>query len=120
MSQLPVSQYELTAMLFNLKTPDLKAPEKLILLTLSHYGDKNGSSIYPSLTRLSEYTCMSRRALIENLGKLEAKGYIGIIKGGVKDGKNITNTYAINMEKLGYEYDGKGNVVSAGHLSLVQ
>ena len=104
----------------NLSTPDLKAPEKLLLILLSDYGDRNGGGIYPSLVALASKSCMSRAAVINNLKKLETKGYIGIVRGGVKDGQNITNTYAINMEKLGYEYDKTGKVISIGHMSLVQ
>ena len=116
----PKSQFELTSMLMNLPTPDLKALEKLLLILLSDYGNKIGENIYPSLARLSEQACMSRRALIENLKKLESKGYIGIVRGGVIDKQNVTNSYVINMEKLGFEYDSKGHVISAKHLTIIK
>lgn len=100
-------------MLMRLDTPDLKAPEKLLLLILSDFGDELGGSIYPSLKTLSERSCMSRSAVITNLKKLEDKKYIGKIVGGVVDGQNVTNRYFINLEKLGYDYQRKRFLASA-------
>ncbi|HIF9079091.1 TPA: helix-turn-helix domain-containing protein [Photobacterium damselae] len=106
MRLVPKSQFEVTAMLARLYTPDLKAPEKLLLLILSDYGDSLGGNINPSLSTLAERSCMSRRSVIDNLKKLEDKGYIARFKGGVVDGHNVTNKYYINMEKLGFKYNG--------------
>ena len=107
-------------LLTTMNVPDLKHGERFTLLILFSFADIGATKIKVSLKDLGSRVGMSRAAVINNLKKLETKGYIGIVRGGVKDGQNITNTYAINMEKLGYEYDAKGNVVSAGHLSLVQ
>lgn len=124
MSSVPKSQYELTAMLAqhltNKNSPDLKHGERWMLVRLSFYGNATGGSIYPSLTRLADDTGMSRQTVIDTLKKLESKGYLGIIKGGMIDGQNVPNHYAINMEKLGYEYDKKGNVTGIGHMKLVK
>ena len=98
-------------LLIDMDTPDLKAPEKFILVILSSYGNSLGSNIYPSIRTLSLKSCMSRSAVIDNLAKLEAKGYIGKRKGGVIDGQNVNNSYVINMEKLGFYYD-KGKLVA--------
>lgn len=111
MRKVPTSQYQVTAMLTRLNTPDLKAPEKLLLIVLSDYGNHKGEDINPSLTTLSQRSCMSRRAVIDNLRKLQNKGYIGRIKGGVFEGQLVTNRYFINMEKLGYSYRS-GNLIS--------
>ena len=99
-------------MLSRLDTPDLKAPEKLLLLVLSDYGNHTGSAIHPSLTTLSRRACMSRASVINNLKKLQDKGYIGKRTGGVIDGQNVTNSYLINMEKLGLSYDKNGNLIA--------
>ena len=123
MSSVPKSQYELTAMLAqhltNKTAPDLKHGERWMLVRLSMYGNATGGSIYPSLTRLSDDTGMSRQTVIDTLKKLEAKGYLGIIKGGIIDGQNVPNSYAINMEKLGYEYDVTGKLLGKNHLKIV-
>lgn len=110
MTRIPKSQYELTSMLIQSTTEDLKALEKFILIVLSDYGNEQGEDIYPSLSTLAEKTCMTRRSVINNLKSLEEKGYIGKFKGGVVDGKNVTNRYFINMEKLGFHYKN-GKVV---------
>ena len=101
----PNSQYELTNMLFKLPTPDLKQPAKALLWYLSHFGDSLGQNIHPSISTIATDMCMSKRAVINNLKDLETKQYIGIRKGGVFQGKNVTNQYIINLEKLGFKYD---------------
>ena len=101
----PKTQFEITNMLFTLPTPDLKQPAKSLLCYLSHFGDSLGHSIYPSLNTIANDMCMSKRAVINNLKDLENKQYIGVKKGGVFGGKNVTNQYIINLEKLGYSYD---------------
>lgn len=98
-------------LLIDMDAPDLKAPEKLVLIILSSYGNSLGQNIYPSLNTIANKSCMSRRAVIDNLAKLEAKGYIGKRRGGVIDGQNVNNSYVINMEKLGFYYD-KGKLVA--------
>lgn len=108
--KLPKSQFEVTAMILRQHTPDLKAPEKLLLAVLSDFGDHKGGNIHPSLKTLSERSSMSRRSVINNLNSLEEKGYIAKIKGGVFEGQNVTNKYFINMEKFGFKYDGRGNI----------
>ena len=108
MAALPNSQLELTTMLARVDMDDLKAPEKLIVLVLSTYGNNKGENIYPSLTTLAKKCSMSRPSLVANLKKLVDKGYIGVKSGGVVNGQNVTNQYMINLEKIGYDY---GNVI---------
>lgn len=108
--KLPKTQFELTAMIIRTKTPDLKAPEKLLLVILSDFGDNKGGSIHPSINTLAELSSMSRRAVINNIHNLEEKGYIAKFKGGVIDGENVTNRYFINMEKYGFKYNSKGKL----------
>lgn len=117
MKVLPKSQYELTSMFIRTLTPDLKAPEKWLLVLLSDFGDEHGKRIYPSLNKLSLLSGMSKRSVQDNLNRLESKGYIGRSSGGVVDGQNVTNSYVINMEKLGFDYDKKGNVVALSAVS---
>ena len=85
---------------FTAKTPDLKQPAKGLLCYLS-WGEQNKNSI----AAIANDMCMSKRAVINNLKDLENKQYIGVKKGGVFGGKNVTNQYIINLEKLGYSYD---------------
>ena len=92
-------------MLFDLDTPDLKSSAKIILLYLSSKGDAVGGNIFPSLETIAKKTSMSRRAVIDNLKILEAKKYIGVKKGGIYAGKQYSNQYIINLEKLGVEYN---------------
>lgn len=101
---VPKNQFEVSKMLMDLSTPDLKAPEKWLLVLLSHYGDEVGLNIYPSLETLAAASCMSKRAVIDNIRKLKEKGYIHVRKGGRINGQNVSNTYSINMVKLGFEY----------------
>ena len=108
--KLPKSQFEVTAMIIRQCPADLKAPEKLLLVILSDFGDEKGGNIHPSINTLAKMACMSRAATITNLKKLEEKGYIAKFKGGVIDGQNVTNKYFINLEKYGFKYDGKGSI----------
>jgi len=117
MKVLPKSQYELTSMFIRTLTPDLKAPEKWLLVLLSDFGDEQGKRIYPSLSKLSSLSGMSRRAVQDNLNRLELKGYIARSSGGVVDGQNRTSSYFINMERLGFDYDKSGNVVALARVS---
>ena len=105
MMKKPNSQFELTAMLFDLDTPDLKSSAKMILWYLSSKGNAMGESIFPSLDTIAKKTSMSRRSVIDNLKILEEKEYIGIVKGGMQNGKHYSNQYVINLEKLGVKYD---------------
>lgn len=116
MIKVPASQYELTSMLIQSSTPDLKSLEKLLLIVLSDYGNEKGEDIYPSLSTLADKTCMTRRSVINNLKSLEDKGYIAKFKGGVVNGQNVTNRYFINLEKFGFEYN-KGKVIALHHAS---
>lgn len=115
--KLPESQFELTSMFIRTRTPDLKASEKWLLVLLSDFGDESGKRIYPSLKTLSELSGMSKRAVQDNLNKLESKCYIGRSSGGVFDGQNRTSTYVINMEKLGFSYCNNGKVVALSSVS---
>ena len=112
MQCVPKSQYELTSMLIRCCASDLKASERWLLVLLSDFGDESGKSIYPSLNKLASLSGMSKRSVQDNLNKLESKGYIARFSGGVVDGQNKTSSYFINLEKLGFGYDKKGNVVA--------
>ena len=112
--KLPRSQMEITNMLARKVFLDIKAPEKLVLVVLSSYGDSEGGSIYPSLKTLSAMTGMSKSALCSTLTKLETKDYILRKRGSGKDGANETTSYQLNLTKLGgykYEYPKQGRPI---------
>ena len=89
---------------------DLKAPEKMLLVLLSTYGNDQGDNIFPSLATLAAQSGMSKAAVCTNLTKLEDKNYIMRNKGGFVNGQSVTTWYKLNLEKLGYNYDKKGKV----------
>lgn len=97
------SQFELTSMILRIQTPGLKAPEKLLLATLSTYADSKGESIHPSLKTLSLVTGMSLRAVQDNISRLVDKGFLTKRSGGVIDGVNVPNSYYLNFSALGFE-----------------
>lgn len=106
-TKLPRSQLEVSTMLMRQVLPDLKCPEKLLLVLLSTYGDETGMKIFPSLGTLAAQSGMSKAAVCTNLNKLEEKNYIARNKGGMINGRNVTTWYQVNLEKLGYEYNPK-------------
>lgn len=53
---------------------DLKAPAKLLCLTLASYMSKSQRAVFPSIPRLAADTSMSRRTVIRHLAALTGKG----------------------------------------------
>lgn len=113
------TQLELSTMILRMSIPEIKAPEKLILATLSAYGDSKGGSIFPSFKNLSEKTGMSIRAVQDNINKLVDKGFIDKISGGCINGFNTANTYQLNLERLGITNE-KTNVIPISNKFIAQ
>lgn len=69
----------------------LKSSQKIILLSLADRADKK-NNCYPSVTRLSEDTCLDRKTVISGLKYLEANRLIQ-----VKKEAGISNYYTLNL-----------------------
>ena len=74
-----------------LRSGDLKANTKILLLILLSYENKEEGFAYPSHSRLIKETGLSKVTLLKCLDELEEKGYIKSVK--AKGGNNI---YCIN------------------------
>jgi len=66
--------------------------DKVILLALADHADENGIC-WPSINRIAERSCVSRRTVINILAKLETSGFLTKDVGGGRK----SNRYAINM-----------------------
>ena len=69
----------------------LSGNDKVVLLALADHTDEN-SHCWPSLNRLAERACVSRRTVINILSKLEQGGFVVVEKGGGRQ----SNRYTLN------------------------
>lgn len=79
---------------FNLELP---APgQKLVLLTLANYADEHGRA-FPSQKALSQKTCMSERAIRDNLVRLEELEIVKRIPRARSDGSFTTDLFELSV-----------------------
>ena len=74
-----------------IRSENLKANTKILLLVLMTYENKEDGFAYPSHSRLMKETRLSKTTLLKCLNELEEKGYIKRVKG-----KGENNKYYIN------------------------
>ena len=102
---VPKSQSALTRKIALSKLSELKGSEKAVLVTLSIHGDNVGMNIFPSISTLAGECSVSLQTVRNAIKVLEKAEYIKTLKkGGVVKGKNLSNEYAINIMKFGFEY----------------
>ena len=75
----------------------LAPTERLVMLALADHADDSGRC-YPGITRLTQRTGLSERAIQTNIRKLTLAGFIRIESGG---GKGKTNLYFISANPAG-------------------
>lgn len=78
--------------------------QKLILLLLANKTDDDGICS-PSINRIADDACMSRSAVIENIKKLAANGFIDVTRRTEEDPesgakRNASNLYRLNTQLL--------------------
>lgn len=78
---------------------DLPAPTKLVLLALADYTNEHGIS-YPSTTRLSSQTGLSKRTITRHLQALQEAGMITITPRTRPDGSHTSNYYQLHLADL--------------------
>jgi hypothetical protein len=71
----------------------LKSSQKLVILSLADRADSN-NFCFPSISRLTEDTCLNRKTVLEAVRVLEELGHITIEKGLGK-----VNKYILNLDK---------------------
>lgn len=89
---------------FSTSTPDLKATERLILLTLAHCIGKYWT-VDISHQKLADMVCVSKASVMSALKKLEAKGYVIVTRNKVGTFDTCyyipaTNNYRIDESKI--------------------
>ena len=89
---------------FSTPTPDLKATERLILLTLAYCIGKRWT-VYISHQGLADIACISKASTMSALKKLEAKGYVIVTRDKVGTFDTCyyipaTNNYRIDESKI--------------------
>lgn len=74
--------------------------DKLTLLALALFGNDEGGSIFPSVTKVGQMTNLSQRQARRNIRKLEDQGVISVI-GNQNGGKaGTTRQYQINLQSI--------------------
>jgi hypothetical protein len=80
------------------KCEELSGPaELMVMLALADWADDKGSNIYPSMETLAQKSRQCKRNLRYILKDLEARGFISIEE---NRGRNKTNRYQVNMQRL--------------------
>jgi hypothetical protein len=79
---------------FNINLPS--SGQKLVLLTLANYADDRGEA-YPSQKELARKTCLSERAIRDNLVRLEELEVIKRIPRVRQDGSYTTDLFQLNV-----------------------
>ena len=82
-----------------LQIENLTAHEKLILISLADNANREGHC-FPNLTTIAKNACCSRRTAQRSLKHLENAGWISVLE-TFRDGRQTSNTYHLNLEKLG-------------------
>lgn len=83
---------------------NLTAPQAHLLLTLFKFVDGSGTC-YPSYNTLQKYTKMSRHTLCKHVKSLCDSDWISYTPGD--KAKGLSNTYYLNLERLGFETELK-------------
>lgn len=99
------TQYDLMHPLFKaMKDNKLPGNQRLVLLGLFRFVDGNGVC-YPSYNTLIEETGLSRPTISSTIKKLVSSGWITYEQGDKS--KNLSNTYHLDLERLGFEVQVK-------------
>lgn len=79
---------------FNINLPS--SGQKLVLLTLANYADDRGEA-YPSQKELARKTCLSERAIRDNLVRLDELNVIKRVGRARTDGTYTTDLFKLNV-----------------------
>lgn len=109
------SQFDIMHPLYDsIAESDLTAPQAHLLLTLFKFVDGDGVC-YPSYNVLQKYTKMSRHTLCKHVKSLSALGWISYTVGDKARGHS--NTYSLNLERLGFSVESKIVPISSGFVA---
>jgi len=76
----------------------MKSSQKLLLITLANYADEEGLC-YPSIETLMKKACLSNKAVIANIRKLEELGFIEKRIRGAFGGGRRSNIYLLKINE---------------------
>ena len=93
-----------------LRSGELKANTKILLLVLMSYENEIEGYSYPSQTRLLKETSLSKKTLLKCLNELEEKGYIKRVK---ESGGN-NKYYIASSLKINTDTSSKNNTSTSG------
>ena len=93
-----------------LRSGELKANTKILLLVLISYENEKEGYSYPSQTRLLKETSLSKKTLLKCLNELEEKGYIKRVK---ESGGN-NKYYIASSLKINTDTSSKNNTSTSG------
>lgn len=99
------TQYDIMHPLFNaLEGSNLTSTQRLLLIAIFRHIDGDGMS-FPSYSKLQSFTGMSDRTISRNIKELVREGWITYEQGDKT--KSLSNTYHINLKRLGFEVQTK-------------
>jgi len=94
-----------TAWALELPTKTLPSPtERHVLLVLANYANHDGTSVYPSISRIEKETGLNRRTIQRSLRNLEKHGLLkksskAIMVDTIPDTYKRPNAYTLIMDK---------------------
>lgn len=109
MSKVTRTQFEIMHPLFTaMRENKLPGNQRLVLLGLFRFVDGDGTC-FPSYNALIDETGLSRPTISSTIKKLVSAGWISYDKGDKS--KGLSNTYYLNLERLGFEVQTESKIV---------
>ena len=104
------TQFDIMRPLFECirSNPELTSTQRLLLIALYDRMDGNGVC-FPSYTDIAQFTGLSRQSISNNIKALVSSGWITYQQGN--KARSQSNTYQLNLEKLGLEVKQESIVV---------
>jgi len=92
---------------------DLTASEKLVLLVVGTFMNMHGDGAFPSYSQIASSSSLSRRKVIEAIGRAEELGWLRKVHRSRDNGSSTSNEYAVSFPIDGGEPGALGGEYSA-------
>lgn len=92
---------------------DLTASEKLVLLVVGTFMNMHGDGAFPSYSQVASSSSLSRRKVIEAIGRAEELGWLRKVHRARDNGSSTSNEYAVSFPPQGGERDAPGSEYGA-------
>lgn len=92
---------------------DMTASEKLVLLVVGTYMNMHGSGAFPSYAQIASASSLSRRKVIEAIGRAEELGWLQKMPRERDNGSSSSNEYSVSFPPEGGEPGAPGSEYGA-------